>query len=523
MSKRPVVLVVMDGVGISDKDYGNAVNNAYTPTLHELKATSPNTAIKAHGLAVGLPSDGDMGNSEVGHNALGCGQIYSQGAKLVNESIESKDIFKTDTWKALVDKCKENGKMHFIGLLSDGNVHSHINHLMALIEQAKEDGIKEVRVHALLDGRDVPETSALIYLDQIEEFFNKVNDDNFHACIASGGGRMKITMDRYQANWPMVEAGWHTHVLGEGRQFASAKEAVETYRSESGVIDQDLPAFVIAKDGKPVGTIDDGDSVVLFNFRGDRAQEISLAFDNEVFTEFDRVRKPDVMYAGMLQYDGDLKIPNNFLVYPPKIKHTLSEYLVKNNIRSYAISETQKYGHVTYFWNGNNSQKFSEELEDWVEIKSDVVPFEQRPWMKCAEITDTLVEAIESGKYDFLRTNFPNGDMVGHTGNYEATIIGVEAVDLCLDRIMKAVQKVNGILIVTADHGNADEMYEKPKKEGDKPKAKTSHTLNKVPFIIYNKDVEIAEGDFGLANVASTVAKLLELEPDSHWLPAIIK
>lgn len=523
MSKRPVVLVVMDGVGISDKDYGNAVNNAYTPTLHELKATSPNTAIKAHGLAVGLPSDGDMGNSEVGHNALGCGQIYSQGAKLVNESIESKDIFKTDTWKALVDKCKENGKMHFIGLLSDGNVHSHINHLMALIEQAKEDGIKEVRVHALLDGRDVPETSALIYLDQIEEFFNKVNDDNFHACIASGGGRMKITMDRYQANWPMVEAGWHTHVLGEGRQFASAKEAVETYRSESGVIDQDLPAFVIAKDGKPVGTIDDGDSVVLFNFRGDRAQEISLAFDNEVFTEFDRVRKPDVMYAGMLQYDGDLKIPNNFLVYPPKIKHTLSEYLVKNNIRSYAISETQKYGHVTYFWNGNNSQKFSEELEDWVEIKSDVVPFEQRPWMKCAEITDTLVEAIESGKYDFLRTNFPNGDMVGHTGNYEATIIGVEAVDLCLDRIMKAVQKVNGILIVTADHGNADEMYEKPKKEGDKPKAKTSHTLNKVPFIIYNKDVELAEGDFGLANVASTVAKLLELEPDSHWLPAIIK
>lgn len=523
MSKRPVVLVVMDGVGISDKDYGNAVNNAYTPTLHELKATSPNTAIKAHGLAVGLPSDGDMGNSEVGHNALGCGQIYSQGAKLVNESIESKDIFKTETWKALVDKCKDHGKMHFIGLLSDGNVHSHINHLMALIEQAKEDGIKEVRVHALLDGRDVPETSALIYLDQIEEFFNKVNDDNFHACIASGGGRMKITMDRYQANWPMVEAGWHTHVLGEGRQFASAKEAVETYRSESGVIDQDLPAFVIAKDGKPVGTIDDGDSVVLFNFRGDRAQEISLAFDNEVFTEFDRVRKPDVMYAGMLQYDGDLKIPNNFLVYPPKIKHTLSEYLVKNNIRSYAISETQKYGHVTYFWNGNNSQKFSEELEDWVEIKSDVVPFEQRPWMKCAEITDTLVEAIESGKYDFLRTNFPNGDMVGHTGNYEATIIGVEAVDLCLDRIMKAVQKVNGILIVTADHGNADEMYEKPKKEGDKPKAKTSHTLNKVPFIIYNKDVEIAEGDFGLANVASTVAKLLELEPDSHWLPAIIK
>lgn len=523
MSKRPVVLVVMDGVGLSDNKLGNAVANAYTPNLDELMNTCPYTAIKAHGLAVGLPSDGDMGNSEVGHNALGCGQIYSQGAKLVNESIETKDIFETDTWKQLINKCKDHGKMHFIGLLSDGNVHSHINHLKALIERAKEDGVKEVRVHALLDGRDVPETSALTYVDEIEDFMNGLNDDHFHACIASGGGRMKITMDRYMANWGMVEAGWKTHVLGEGRQFASTTEAIETYRKELGVIDQDLPAFVIAKDGKPVGTIEDGDSVVLYNFRGDRAQEISLAFDEENFDKFDRVRKPDVMYAGMLQYDGDLKIPNNFLVYPPKIKHTMSEFMVKHGIRSYAISETQKYGHVTYFWNGNNSQKFSEELEDWVEVKSDVVPFEERPWMKSAEITDQLVEAIESGKYDFLRTNFPNGDMVGHTGNYEATVIGVESVDLNLARIKKAVDKVNGILIVTADHGNADEMYEKPKKEGAPLKAKTSHTLNKVPFIIYGADVEIAEGDFGLANVASTVAKLLGLEPDEHWLPAIIK
>ena len=197
--------------------------------------------------------------------------------------------------------------------------------------------------------------------------------------------------------------------------------------------------------------------------------------------------------------------------------------MVKHGIKSYAISETQKYGHVTYFWNGNNSAKFSEELEDWVEVKSDVVPFEQRPWMKSAEITDQLVEAIESGKYDFLRTNYPNGDMVGHTGNYEATIIGVESVDLNLGRIIKAVDKVNGILLVTADHGNADEMYEKPKKEGAPLKSKTSHTLNKVPFIVYGADVEIAEGEFGLANVAATVAKLMGLEPDTNWLPSIIK
>ena len=524
MSKRPVVLVVMDGIGINASEFGNAVKKAYKPTLDELWENYPHTEIKAHGLAVGLPSDGDMGNSEVGHNALGCGQIYSQGAKLVNENIDSKEIFKTETWAQLVKNC-ENGKMHFIGLLSDGNVHSHINHLKALIAQAKEDGVKEVRVHALLDGRDVPETSALTYVDDIEAFMAGLNDDNFHACIASGGGRMTITMDRYEANWGMVEKGWHTHVLGEGRTFTSAREAIETYRAETGVVDQDLPGFVITANEKPVGTIEDGDSVVLFNFRGDRAQEISLAFDTDAsFDKFDRVRVPNVMYAGMLQYDADLNIPHNFLTYPPKIQYTLTEELCKHGIREYAISETQKYGHVTYFWNGNRSEKVDENLETYEEIKSDVVPFEQRPWMKAAEITDKLVEAIKSGNYDFLRTNYPNGDMVGHTGNFEATVIGVESVDLQLARVKKAVDEVNGILLVTADHGNADEMYEKKKKEDAPLKAKTSHTLNKVPFIVYGADVELKQDDnLGLSNVAATVADLLEIEPNEHWNESIIK
>lgn len=523
MSKKPVVLVVMDGVGISENHLGDAVYNAYTPTLDELKKTCPNTAINAHGLAVGLPSDDDMGNSEVGHNALGCGQIYAQGAKLVNVSIETKEMFENATWKDLVSNCKDNGVMHFIGLLSDGNVHSHIDHLFALLDQVKADGVKETRVHILLDGRDVPETSALTYVDALEAKLAEINDGDFHACVASGGGRMKITMDRYEANWSMVEEGWKTHVLGEGREFASAKEAIETFRNETGVVDQDLPAFVIAKDGKPVGTINDGDSVILFNFRGDRAQEICRAFDEGAeFDKFDRVRTPDVMFAGMLQYDADLEVPKKFLTLPPKIKYTLSEHLVNAGISQYAISETQKFGHVTYFWNGNRSEKFDDNLETFVEVPSDVIPFEERPWMKAAEITDQLVEAIESGKYDFLRTNYPNGDMVGHTGNYQATIIGVESVDLVLKRILEAVKKVDGTLIVTADHGNADEMYDKP-KEGKPLKAKTSHTLNKVPFIIYGADVEMAEGDFGLANVASTVAKLLDVEPDEHWLPAIIK
>ena len=516
----------MDGIGIREDKKNNAVALANKPTLDKLWAECPHTQLRAHGLAVGLPTDSDMGNSEVGHNALGCGQIYSQGAKLVNENIESKEIFNSKTWKDLAENAK-GSKMHFIGLLSDGNVHSNISHLKALIKESKSEGIKEVRVHALLDGRDVPATSALEYVNDIESFMAELNDDNFHACIASGGGRMQITMDRYEADWSMVERGWKIHVMGEGRQFASTTEAIETYRKELNVVDQDLPGFVIAKDGAPVGTIEDGDSVILFNFRGDRAVEISKAFDyKDNFTAFDRVRVPDVYYAGMLQYDGDLKLPEHFLVEPPHIEHTMSEFLVNKGVNSYACSETQKFGHVTYFWNGNRSEKFSNELETWEEIPSDIIPFERKPWMKATEITDHMVEAIESGKYQFLRCNYPNGDMVGHTGNYEATLIGVESVDLMLRRIMDACKKMDYVLLVTADHGNSDEMYDKGTNPDGTPIAKTSHSLARVPFAVYNgpEGTEVKEGDdFGLANVAATVVKLLGYEAPEEWLESIIK
>ncbi len=521
MNKRPVVLVVMDGVGESDKIEGNAVKNAYTPTLDYLKENYPWTKIKAHGTAVGLPSDDDMGNSEVGHNAIGCGQVYSQGAKLVNESIADGSIYQSETWKKVVENAKGH-TLHFLGLLSDGNVHSNISHLKAMIAEAKKEGIGRVRVHVLMDGRDVPETSGLKYIDELEELMASLNDGSFDSMIASGGGRMYITMDRYEADWEMVRRGWDCHVAGIGRQFESATEAIETYRKELGVNDQNLPEFVIVKDGKPVGTIEDHDSVVYFNFRGDRALEISRAFDDRDY-KFEKSKKVDVMYAGMLEYDGDLHIPNHYLVNPPAIKDTMSEYLVKNDVRTYAISETQKFGHVTYFWNGNRSEKFSEDLETWVEIKSDLCPFDERPWMKSSDITDQLVEAIDSKKYMFLRTNFPNGDMVGHTGNYEATIIGVESVDLNLKRIIDACDRNDCILLVTADHGNADEMYEKRKKDTDPIKPKTSHTLNKVPFIIYNAgDVTIKEGEFGLSNIAATVFKLLGLEIPASWDEAMI-
>lgn len=530
----PVVTIVMDGIGLAPANDGNAVAKANTPTLDMLMAKYPMVSLKAHGTAVGLPSDDDMGNSEVGHNALGSGQVFAQGAKLVSNSIESGKMFTSETWNTLVDNVKSNDSaLHFLGLFSDGNVHSHIDHLKAMIAHAKEDGVKKVRVHILLDGRDVGETSALDYVLPFEDFLTSLRDDNFDCFIASGGGRMKITMDRYEANWAMVGLGWKTHVEGDGRYFASAKEAIDTLRAETGAIDQDLDPFVIAKDGKPVGTVEDGDSVIFYNFRGDRAIEISRAFENEDLGKFERKKFPKVVYAGMLEYDGDLHIPSRFLVNPPEITNAMGEYLADTGIKQLAISETQKYGHVTYFWNGNKSGKFSDELETYIEVPSDVVPFEQRPWMKCAEITDILIECLKSGEYKYLRCNYPNGDMVGHTGSMQATTISVEALDLQLARLLPVIDELHGAAIITADHGNADEMCELDKKTREvklkdgKPKAKTSHTLNPVPCIIYDnftadKYTVKKDGKWGLSDVAATTVNLLGYKAPSMWDDSII-
>jgi 2,3-bisphosphoglycerate-independent phosphoglycerate mutase len=531
----PVVLVVMDGVGYGKYKEGDAVANSLMNTLNELTQQCPHTKLKAHGTAVGLPDDTDMGNSEVGHNAMGAGRVFSQGAKLVGESIANKSMFSGATWKKLVEQVKNNGcTLHFIGLLSDGGVHSNIEHLRAMIKQAKADGVKRVRIHALLDGRDVGETSAFDYFDPFEEFLKSLNGKDFDARIASGGGRMKITMDRYNADWDMVKRGWETHVLGEGRQFASAHEAIEILRKETGAIDQNLDPFIIAEGGSPVGTVEDGDSVILFNFRGDRAIEISRAFEEDDFQQFDRVRIPKVIYAGMMEYDGDLHIPKNYLVNPPSISRTFPEYLCHAGVKQYSISETQKFGHITYFFNGNRSGKFSEELETYVEIPSDRVSFDQRPAMKCAEITDKTVEAIASGDYEFIKLNYPNGDMVGHTGNYEAVVASLEAMDLCIARLRDAVKKAKGILVLTADHGNADDMYEH-KKDGSvlvdsasgKPKAKTSHSLNPVPLIIYDPDYQndydkaLNEG-LGISSVGALCLNLLGFQAPDDYDKSII-
>lgn len=532
----PVVMVIMDGVGYGKYEEGDAVRSALTPNLDYLHQNCPHTQLKAHGTAVGLPTDGDMGNSEVGHNAIGAGRVFAQGAKLVNKSIDSGDMFEQETWQALTANCRDHDStLHFIGLFSDGNVHSNIGHLQAMLERAAaKDGIKRARIHALLDGRDVGETSALEYIDPFEEFLRDLNQRHgVDYRIASGGGRMQITMDRYEADWGMVEKGWETHVHGRGRMFKSSREAIEKLRKETDAIDQDLPPFVIAENEIPVGTIEDGDSVIFFNFRGDRAIEITAAFEEDDFPHFDRGKRPAVMYAGMMEYDGDLHVPKRFLVPPPTISNTVGEYLAASKVHTLAISETQKYGHVTYFYNGNKSGKISETLESYVRVPSDQVPFEQRPWMKAAEITDKVLGTIESGDFDFIRLNFANGDMVGHTGVYQAAEIAVETVDLCLGRLRKAVDKAGGIMLVTADHGNADDMFEHDKKTGDVKiengvrKVKTAHSLNPVPCIIFDPGqarpykAALKEG-FGISSLAATCIELLGFAPPEEYDPSVL-
>ncbi len=529
--KGPVVLVIMDGVGFGKYKEGDSFAAAHTEILDKLMDENPMVPLKAHGRAVGLPDDSDMGNSEVGHNAIGCGRVFDQGAKLVSNSIKTGKMFEGNVWKKLTDNVKtKNSTLHLLGLLSDGNVHSHIDHLKAMITRSKEDGVKCVRIHALLDGRDVGETSAFDYFDPFEDFLGGLRSDSFDVAIASGGGRMVITMDRYNADWNMVKKGWETHILGEGRSFKSAHEAIETLRNESGSIDQDILPFVIADGDAPIGTVEDGDSFILFNFRGDRALEITRTFEEgDTFDKFDRKRVPLVEYAGMMEYDGDLHVPAQYLVTPPSIDRTMCEYLTASGVKQYSISETQKFGHITYFFNGNKSGKFSDELETYVEIPSDIIPFEQRPWMKCAEITDNVIETIESGEYDFIKLNFPNGDMVGHTGNYEAVICSLEALDLSIGRIQQAVKSVGGIMVISADHGNSDDMFEHNKKTGEvvykedgSPKAKTSHSLNPVPCIIYDPagsgeyKSTLKEG-LGISALAATCIELLGfVAPDDY-------
>ncbi len=523
MANPPVVLCVLDGVGWGRRDDGDAVHLAQMPHLDRMMSMGSWTLLTAHGTSVGLPSDADMGNSEVGHNAMGAGRVFDQGSKLVGESISSGRMWKSAAW---VEATKAD-TLHLIGLLSDGGVHSHVNHLHALVRQAASDGVRTIRVHILTDGRDVSARSAPGYIADLEAVFSTVHAD---CAIATGGGRMRITMDRYEADWPMVERGWALQVHGQGRRFASASDAVQTlYQEDPDIDDQYLPTFVVG-DYKGIG---DGDAVLMFNFRGDRAMEICRAFDDESFPHFDRGRRPNVFFAGMMEYDGDLHIPKNFLVEPPSIDNTVSHFLGAADRTSLAVSETQKFGHVTYFFNGNRGE--CPPGEDWVEVPSLSTSFEKSPQMRAPEITEAAVAAILGGGHDHIRLNLANGDMVGHTGNMAATISAMEIMDGCLGQLAEATTSAGGVLIVTADHGNADQMFEVDKKTGmyatdakGRRKIRPSHSLNPVPFVLHDATGRWAvqqpqQISGGLAQVGSSLLQLCDVPIPADYLPSIIR
>ena len=517
----PLLLIIADGFGTAPADASNAITEAETPRIDELISSKLSRELLAHGKAVGLPTNGDMGNSEVGHNALGAGRIFAQGAKLVNQAIADRSIFEGAAWQSVI-AAGERATLHLIGLHSDGNVHSHTDHLYAMLREAAASGVRSCAVHILHDGRDVAVRSALTYIEQTEGVLAEINAAyeaaNFR--ISSGGGRMTITMDRYGADWQMVERGYNAHTHGQGRKFASATEAVEAMYGESDAGDQYLDEFVIVDgSGEPVAKMADGDGVVLFNFRGDRAIEISQAYDDEEFPFFDRGSNPDVTFFGLLQYDGDALVPTNYLVEPPAIDRTVSEFLCDVGLRSFAISETQKFGHVTFFWNGNKSGFVDEALETFVEIPSDNVEFNKAPEMKVREITERTIEMLRSGNYDWGRLNFPNPDMVGHTGDLSATIEAIRVLEDCMDQLLAVIEELGGVLVFTADHGNADIMY--TEKDGVKTPL-TSHTLSPVPFAIFDpanqNAYELADIEgAGLSNVAATLVNLLGYEAPGDY------
>jgi len=536
---KQLAVVVLDGWGEEKPDQYNCIHVAETPVMDSLKKGAPEkwTLIKAHGPAVGLPTEDDMGNSEVGHNALGAGRIFAQGAKLVDYALASGKIYQGEGF-TYIKECFQNGTLHLIGLLSDGGVHSRLDQLQLLLKGVPQHGAKRIRVHILTDGRDCLDGSSIGYVETLENDLAELRKQGVDALIASGGGRMYVTMDRYENDWGVVKRGWDAQVLGKAPyKFRNAVEAVKKLREAPNASDQYLPPFVIVDENdKAVGPILDGDAVVTINFRADRMTMVAKAFEYENFSAFDRVRYPKIRYAGMLQYDGELKLPAHYLVSPPDIDRTSGEYLVHNGMRTFACSETVKFGHVTFFWNGNRSGYFNEELEEYVEIPSDSgITFNVQPKMKALEIAERTRDAILSGRYDQVRVNLPNGDMVGHTGDIEATVVACKAADEAVKIILDAIEQVGGIYLVTADHGNAEDMVKRnktgqPAKDKDgKIQILTSHTCSPVPIAIggpgLTKGVRFRTDlkQPGLANVASTIINLLGFEAPSDYEPTLIE
>jgi 2,3-bisphosphoglycerate-independent phosphoglycerate mutase len=537
VKRKPVLLVVMDGWGIGRGDSSDAVTQAQTPHFDRLWRNEAHTSLLTHGPYVGLPAAKDLGGSEVGHLTMGAGRLLDQGPTRINRSIESGAFFDSPALQQITERGQQGGTLHLIGLLSDGNIHSHIDHFLALIRHADASGVARLRIHALLDGRDVGIQSAQDYVAIVENLLQQVNrSPTRDYAFGSAGGREVITMDR-DNQWDKVKRGWDAHVHGiSDRHFPSMMAAITTLRQEHpDIVDQDLPSFVLTdKQGQPRSVMADGDAVVMVNFRGDRAIELCEAFCLPDFDGFDRGDMPDLLFAGMMVYDEDRNLPALQLMGPTVVEHALGRLLVERGIRQFRLSETQKYPHVTFFFNGGYREPLDAALEDYILIPSDRgISFADAPAMQSAAITSRAEQLMASGEYGFGLINYPNADMVGHCGKLAPAIAAIESVDAAIGRLAGAAETYGWALIITADHGNAEEM-EIAGKHGEH-EASTRHSINPVPCIVYDPQQpcryhlrqpeagqSIADTP-GLSHIAATVLELMgETLPDG-FAPSLIQ
>ncbi|MEZ7823445.1 MAG: 2,3-bisphosphoglycerate-independent phosphoglycerate mutase [SAR324 cluster bacterium] len=532
--RGPLIHVVLDGWGVGAADETNAVNRANLPVISRLIRGCPYTQLWTHGKYVGLPNEKDMGGSEVGHMTMGAGMVMEQGPTLIQDLLQSGEFFENPVLSRIIQNCVERDTpLHLLGLLSNGNIHSHVDHTEAIIRHAFQSGIRRCYLHALLDGRDAGVQSALDFTEPFEKLFSELKGQRpgIDYAFASGGGREVITMDR-DNNWEKIETGWRIHVQGQSEnQFPSIRDAIEHFRKQNPeIIDQDIPGFVIIRNGEAVGRIEDQHALIFTNFRGDRATQFSRAFLADEFPYFERYRCPEVLFAGMTQYDQDNQIPPDYLVGTPVVEEPFGKRILELGLKQFRLSETQKFAHVTFFYNGGYREPLDPLKENYHFIASDKIPsFAERPAMKASGISKKAVEFINSGEYQYGLINFANADMVGHTGDFQATVRAVEAVDSALDNIVRAIDAVNGLLVITADHGNADEML--ISNQNGTLEISAKHSLNPVPFLIYdplyNGDYRLKpfgqEYNNNLSNIAATNFLLLGQAVPDDLAPSLFE